>query len=73
VKVWSVRCEFSALDYDEEEVSITRDPLIEFYDANTPVVCVSSTYTESGIVIAAGCNDGSVFIWLCSIDGGESN
>jgi WD40 repeat protein len=73
VKVWSVRCEFSALDYDEEEVSIIRDPLIEFYDANTPVVCVSSTYTESGIVIAAGCNDGSVFIWLCSTDGGESN
>ncbi len=72
VKVWSVRCEFSDADYDEEEVSIMRDPLVEFYDANTAVVCVSSTYTESGFVIAAGCNDGSVFIWLCRSDGGES-
>lgn len=64
VKVWNV-----SVDDDGEAVSITRDPLIELYDADASVVCVSATETEGGIFIAAGCSDGSFIVWNCTNNG----
>ena len=68
VKVWSVTVA------NGETVSINREPLAELFDADSSIVCVSTATDSSGrgIVIAAGCADGSFCVWNLHGDGGKS-
>lgn len=64
VKVWSVAVAAG------ETVSINREPLAELFDADSSIVCVSTkTIPGGGIVIAAGCTDGSFCVWNVHTDG----
>jgi factor associated with neutral sphingomyelinase activation len=64
VKVWSVTVAAG------ETVSINREPLAELFDADSSIVCISTkTIPGGGIVIAAGCTDGSFVVWNVHTDG----
>jgi WD40 repeat protein len=70
VKVWSVSVSSG------ETVSINREPLAELFDAESSIVCVSAISSMSfgddngvGIIIAAGCADGSFCVWNLHSDG----
>jgi hypothetical protein len=66
VKVWSVTVA------NGETVSINREPLAELFDADSSIVCVSSAAVPGGgMVIGAGCADGSFCVWNLHSDGGE--
>lgn len=66
LKCWSV-----VLAADET-VSINREPLVELFDADASIVCISSVdLYGSGVAICAGCADGSFVIWLFRLDGGK--
>jgi hypothetical protein len=71
VKVWSVTVARG------ETVSVNREPLAELFDADSSIVCVSAVSVEhlepnGGLVIAAGCADGSFCVWNLHSDGGKS-
>ena len=68
VKVWSVTVDKG------ETVSVNREPLAELYDADSSIVCVSAVSVHrlepnGGLVIAAGCADGSFCVWNLHSDG----
>jgi hypothetical protein len=65
VKVWSVTVA------NGETVSINREPLAELFDADSSIVCVSaaSVLDTGGMVIGAGCADGSFCVWNLHSDG----
>eukprot|EP00934_Nitzschia_sp_Nitz4_P001198 Nitzschia sp. Nitz4//scaffold56_size114212//51688//55330//NITZ4_003948-RA/size114212-snap-gene-0.172-mRNA-1//1//CDS//3329554700//1198//frame0 len=65
VKVWSVTVA------QGETVSINREPLAELFDADSSIVCVSAATVPDtgGIVIGAGCADGSFYVWNLHSDG----
>jgi factor associated with neutral sphingomyelinase activation len=65
VKVWSTSVASG------ETVSIHREPLAELFDADSSIVCVSAKTQPAtgGIVIAAGCTDGSFCVWNVHSDG----
>lgn len=64
VKIWSITVAAG------ETVSINREPLAELFDASSSIVCVSTkTIPGAGIVIAAGCADGSFCVWNVHTDG----
>lgn len=65
VKVWSVTVA------NGETVSIDREPLAELFDADSSIVCVSAAAVPDtgGIVIGAGCADGSFCVWNLHSDG----
>lgn len=64
VKVWSV-CVSAG-----ETVAIHREPLAELFDADSSIVSVSAcSVANDGIVIAAGCADGSFCVWNIHNDG----
>jgi WD40 repeat protein len=65
VKVWSVTVA------NGETVSIDREPLAELFDADSPIVCVSAANVpnDGGVVIGAGCADGSFCVWNLHSDG----
>mmetsp|Transcript_4395 Transcript_4395/g.12138 ORF Transcript_4395/g.12138 Transcript_4395/m.12138 type:complete len:1379 (-) Transcript_4395:1280-5416(-) len=68
VKVWSA-CVSAG-----ETVSIHREPLAELFDADSSISCVSACSVSTpgaggGIVIAAGCADGSFCVWNIHSDG----
>lgn len=65
VKVWSVTVA------NGETVSINREPLAELFDADSSIVCVSAATIpdQGGIVIGAGCADGSFCVWNLHSDG----
>jgi factor associated with neutral sphingomyelinase activation len=64
IKVWS------AIVATGEAVTIQREPLAELFDADSGIVCTSSlTVPTGGIVIAAGCADGSFCVWELHNDG----
>jgi WD40 repeat protein len=66
VKVWSVTVA------NGETVSINREPLGELFDAESSIVCVSvESVPGGGIVIGAGCADGSFCVWNLHNDGGK--
>jgi factor associated with neutral sphingomyelinase activation len=66
VKVWSVVASAG------ETVSINREPLAEFFDADSTIVCLSATYISgSGVAICSGCSDGSFVVWICHDDGAK--
>ena len=66
VKVWSVSVAHG------ETVSINREPLAELFDADSSIVCISSAAIPGGgMVIGAGCADGSFCVWNLHTDGGE--
>jgi len=70
VKVWSVTVDRG------ETVSVIREPLAELYDADSSIVCVSAVSVHhlepgGGIVLAAGCADGSFCVWNLHGDGGK--
>jgi Beige/BEACH domain len=70
VKVWSVTVDKG------ETVSVNREPLAELYDADSSIVCVSAVSVQhlepnGGVVIAAGCADGSFCVWNLHGDGGK--
>jgi WD40 repeat protein len=51
-------------------VAIHREPLAELFDADSSIVCVSAkSIPTGGIVIAAGCADGSFCVWNVHADG----
>ena len=59
-----------------ETVSVDREPLAELFDADSSIVCVSAISVQhlepnGGIVIAAGCADGSFCVWNLHGDGGK--
>ena len=57
-----------------ETISIGREPTAELFDAESGVVCVSATDARGGVglAVAAGCADGSLIVWMCFDNGGES-
>jgi hypothetical protein len=63
--VWSVTVA------NGETVSIDREPLAELFDADSPIVCVSAANVpnDGGVVIGAGCADGSFCVWNLHSDG----
>lgn len=68
VKVWSVTVDKG------ETVAVNREPLAELFDADSSIVCVSAVSVQhlepnGGIVIAAGCADGSFCVWNLHGDG----
>jgi len=64
IKVWSAAVSAG------EAVAINREPLAELFDADSSVVCVSATsIPANGIVIGAGCADGSFCVWNVHNDG----
>lgn len=64
VKVWS------ATVAPGETVSVNREPLAELFDADSSIVCVSAlSIPTGGIVIGAGCADGSFCVWNVHGDG----
>jgi len=66
LKCWSV------VLADDETVSINREPIAELFDADASIVCISSVEIHgTGVVISAGCADGSFVVWLFRLDGGK--
>jgi factor associated with neutral sphingomyelinase activation len=68
IKVWSV------VVANGETVSIDREPLAELFDADSSIVCVSAATIpdgQGGIVVAAGCADGSFCVWNLHSDGDQ--
>lgn len=64
VKVWSASVSSG------EAVAINREPLAELFDADSSIVCVSAkSMPTGGIVIGAGCADGSFCVWNVHSDG----
>jgi len=64
VKLWSVSISAG------EAVSINREPLAELFDADSSIVSVSATEVNgNGVAICAGCDDGSLVVWMCHDDG----
>lgn len=64
VKVWSATVAAG------ETVTIQREPLAELFDADSSIVCTSAlSIPTGGIVIAAGCADGSFCVWEVHSDG----
>jgi factor associated with neutral sphingomyelinase activation len=64
VKVWSTTVASG------ETVSISREPLAELFDADSSIVCVSAKVIPTGgVVIGAGCADGSLIVWNVHSDG----
>eukprot|EP00980_Cylindrotheca_fusiformis_P009089 scaffold1965_cov110-Cylindrotheca_fusiformis.AAC.12 len=65
VKVWSVTVA------NGETVSIDREPLAELFDADSSIVCVAAANipNDGGVVIGAGCADGSFCVWNLHSDG----
>ena len=64
VKVWSASVSAG------ETVSINREPIAELFDADASIVSVGvKTLPSGGIVIAAGCQDGSFCVWNIHNDG----
>ena len=64
VKVWS------ACVSGGETVAIHREPLAELFDADSSIVSVSAcALANDGIMIAAGCADGSFCVWNIHDDG----
>ena len=64
VKVWSATVAAG------ETVTIQREPLAELFDADSGIICTSSISVPTvGIVIAAGCADGSFCVWEVHSDG----
>ncbi|KAL7567616.1 hypothetical protein ACA910_000212 [Epithemia clementina (nom. ined.)] len=64
VKVWSASVSTG------ETVAIQREPLAELFDADSSIVSVSACAVRNdGIVIAAGCVDGSFCVWNIHDDG----
>lgn len=64
VKVWSASVSAG------EAVAIHREPLAELFDADSSIVSVSAFAVQNdGIVIAAGCADGSFCVWNIHDDG----
>jgi hypothetical protein len=59
IKVWSV------IVANGETVSIDKEPLAELFDADSSIVSVSAIACpdEGGIVVGAGCADGSFCVW----------
>jgi len=59
VKLWSVTIQ------RDEKVRIDREPLVELFDAESALECVTTIHMEPiGFVIAAGCSDGTFVIWV---------
>ena len=64
VKVWSATVAAG------ETVSVDREPLAELFDADSSIVCVSAlSIPTGGLVISAGCADGSFCVWNVHNDG----
>lgn len=64
VKVWSTSVAAG------ETVAINREPLAELFDASASIVSVSAlSIPSAGIMIAAGCQDGSFCVWNVHNDG----
>eukprot|EP00559_Dactyliosolen_fragilissimus_P000368 CAMPEP_0184873492 /NCGR_PEP_ID=MMETSP0580-20130426/41871_1 /TAXON_ID=1118495 /ORGANISM="Dactyliosolen fragilissimus" /LENGTH=1017 /DNA_ID=CAMNT_0027376403 /DNA_START=887 /DNA_END=3936 /DNA_ORIENTATION=- len=58
VKLWSVSVQ------EGEVASIDREPLAEYFDADSSIVCISATFVaDLGLIISAGCSDGSLYVW----------
>lgn len=67
VKLWSVSVAAG------ETVSINREPLVELFDAEAPIVCMKAVEVINvGIAICAGCADGSFVVWLFGNNGGKT-
>jgi factor associated with neutral sphingomyelinase activation len=68
---WDATCKVWSLSVSAgETVAIHREPLAELFDADSSIVCVSAkSIPTSGIVIAAGCADGSFCVWNVHADG----
>ena len=68
VKVWVVTVS------EGESVFIEREPFVELFDADSPVVGVSAIdVTGVGLIISAGCSDGSLLVWLWSGESGKKH
>lgn len=66
VKVWGVRI------MEEENIHIEKDPIVEFFDADTSIDSLDAIgILDLGIAIAAGSTDGSLIVWLWRIDGSK--
>ena len=64
VKVWSVAVSGG------ETVAVNREPLAELFDADSSIVCVSAiSIPTGGILVSAGCADGSFCVWNIHGDG----
>ena len=64
VKVWSVTISSG------EKVTLGREPIAEFTDAASSITCLSATPKPSGgVLICAGCADGSFSVWMLHTDG----
>lgn len=64
VKVWSVAVSGG------ETVAVNREPLAELFDADSSIVCVSAiSIPTGGILVSAGCADGSFCVWNIHSDG----
>lgn len=67
VKVWSV-----GVGVEGETVSVNREALVELYDAESSIVSVDAMEwgfvgdKMEGVVIVAGCADGSFVVWWCA-------
>jgi Beige/BEACH domain len=68
---WDATCKVWSLSVlAGETVAIHREPLAELFDADSSIVCVSAkSIPTGGIVIAAGCADGSFCVWNVHADG----
>ena len=64
VKIWGVNIT------SKENVVLNNEPIAEFYDADDRISCIGSLLFEDGVLISAGCVNGSLFIWLYSWNGG---
>ena len=65
VKLWSVVIDGG------ETVSINRDPVEEFYDADSTIICVALVEVEDNCVaVCTGCSDGSFIVWIRDSSGG---
>lgn len=63
-KIWSVTLKSG------EAVAVCRDPIAELFDASSSIGCVSAiAIPGGGIVIAAGCADGTFSVWNVHSDG----
>jgi factor associated with neutral sphingomyelinase activation len=66
VKLWS------ASVAGGETVSVNREALAELFDADSSIVCVSAkSIPTGGIIIGAGCADGSFCVWNVHNDGAQ--
>ena len=66
VKLWNVFIS------DGESVKISKEPFDELYDADSSVDCVDALNIPGvGLAVAAGGTDGSLVVWLWTMDGGK--